>query len=107
MFRMVALAADESAGKIVTGAGREAVSMKTKNILTRKQLAGRLQVEPTWVYEMCRRRAGCREKPMACACIGRHLRYYWPDICEWLRSGDKVAHKEVRNSSPMEPGPAY
>jgi hypothetical protein len=34
---------------------REAVSMKAEYILTPNQLAERLQVKPSWVYEKCRR----------------------------------------------------
>jgi predicted DNA-binding transcriptional regulator AlpA len=73
--------------KITSGEPHEAVPMKPEDILTPKQLAERLQVKTTWVYEMCRRRAGYREKPMPCMRIGKYLRFYWPDICEWMRNG--------------------
>jgi predicted DNA-binding transcriptional regulator AlpA len=69
-------------------APHDAVPMKPDDILTPTQLAERLQVKPTWVYEMCRRGAGYRQKPMPCMRIGKYLRFYWPDICEWMRNGN-------------------
>jgi predicted DNA-binding transcriptional regulator AlpA len=74
-------------GNITSSAPHEAVPMKLDDILTPNQLAERLQVKPTWVYEMCRRRAIHREKPRPCMRIGKYLRLYWPDICEWMRNG--------------------
>jgi predicted DNA-binding transcriptional regulator AlpA len=75
---------------------RESVSMKPEDILTPDQLAERLQVKRSWVYEKCRRRAKYSDAPMPCLNLGRYLRFYWPDICEWLRHGDRHGEKSPR-----------
>lgn len=70
-------------------------SMKAEDILTPQQLAERLQVGVSWVYEKSRRRGEHTEKPLPVLRCGRYLRFYWPDVCEWLRSGtnDRAATK--------------
>ncbi len=73
--------------KISSAAPHEAVPMNPGDILTPDQLAERLQVKRSWVYEKCRRRGKYRETPIPCLRIGRYLRFYWPDICDWMRSG--------------------
>ena len=50
--------------------------MKAEDILTPNQLAQRLQVKPSWVYEKCRRRAKHSWEPIPCLRIGRYLRFY-------------------------------
>jgi hypothetical protein len=70
--------------------------MKPEDILTPTQLAERLQVKPSWVYEKCRRRAKYSGEPMPCLRIGRYLRFYWPDICDWMRNGNS----NRRDASP-------
>jgi hypothetical protein len=57
-------------GKIAASAPNEFLPMNPADILTPRQLAERLQVKPTWVYEMCRRRAGMKN---ICVIIGRTL----------------------------------
>src|SRR5215475_13938147 len=64
---------------------REVIPMKPEDILTPDQLAKRLQVTRSWVYEKCRRRGRYDEPPMPRLQIGRYLRFYWPDVCEWMR----------------------
>jgi site-specific DNA-methyltransferase (adenine-specific) len=34
--------------------------------------------------------------PIPCLNLGRYLRFYWPDICEWLRNGDRRGEKRFR-----------
>jgi len=65
--------------------------MKAEDILTPEQLAERLQVGASWVYEKSRRRyRGSQEcNPLPVLRCGRYLRFYWPDVCEWLRNGTK------------------
>jgi predicted DNA-binding transcriptional regulator AlpA len=75
---------------------REAVPMTPEGILTPKQLAERLQVKTSWVYEMSRGRASYRAKPMPCMRIGKYLRFYWPDICEWMRNTENARQWESR-----------
>jgi predicted DNA-binding transcriptional regulator AlpA len=62
--------------------------MNPEDILTPDQLAQRLQVKRSWVYEKCRRRGKVGERPIPCLNLGRYRRFYWPDICEWLRNGE-------------------
>jgi excisionase family DNA binding protein len=52
-------------------------------ILTPTELAKRLKVNKTWIYERMRQRRG---NPLPCFKTGRYLRFYWADICEWLES---------------------
>lgn len=55
------------------------------DILTVKELAARLKVCPTWVYERMRpnQRKG---NPLPVFKMGRYLRFSWPAICQWLES---------------------
>jgi excisionase family DNA binding protein len=55
-------------------------------ILTPKQVADRLQVGVTWVYEQTRTRASARsDDPLPHIQMGRYLRFDWADVMEWLR----------------------
>jgi len=74
--------------KISNETPHEAGTMKPEDILTPDQLAERLQVKRSWIYEKCRRRRAYSEAPIPCLRIGRYLRFYWPDICEWMRNGN-------------------
>jgi excisionase family DNA binding protein len=56
-------------------------------ILTREQLAERLQLEPSTVYELTRRR---NKHPLPAMKAGKVLRFYWSDVERWLR-GEEVA----------------
>jgi hypothetical protein len=54
-------------------------------ILTPVQLAERLHVKPTWVYEQTRDRADVRNAdPLPFIKMGRYLRFDWKDILSWL-----------------------
>jgi predicted DNA-binding transcriptional regulator AlpA len=54
-------------------------------ILTPAQVAERLQVKPTWVYEQTRDRAGVRNSdPFPYIKLGRYLRFDWEDVSNWL-----------------------
>lgn len=52
------------------------------NILTVEELAARLKVPRTWVYEHLRARAG---KPLPAFRCGRYLRFDWLEVAGWLR----------------------
>ena len=56
------------------------------DILTPKQLAERLQVGVKWVYDHAEK----RDRPLPVLRCGRYLRFIWPDVCAWLRSGDSA-----------------
>jgi predicted DNA-binding transcriptional regulator AlpA len=54
-------------------------------ILTPTQVAERLQVKPSWVYEQTRERAEIRNAdPLPHIKMGRYLRFDWKDVLDWL-----------------------
>jgi hypothetical protein len=54
-------------------------------ILTPEQLAERLQVQVSFIYENTRARAGRRNPdPLPCIRMGKYLRFYWPEVEKWL-----------------------
>lgn len=54
-------------------------------VLTPQQVAARLQVKPSWVYEQTRDRASVRATdPLPHIKMGRYLRFDWCDVREWL-----------------------
>jgi len=60
--------------------------LEPSDILTPEQLAERLQVGLSWVYEKSRARGGHGSKPLPVLRCGRYLRFSWPDVVAWLRS---------------------
>src|SRR6266436_2245163 len=62
-------------------------AMESGDILTPNQLAARLQVGVNWVYEKSRSRGKHTGEPLPVLRCGRYLRFYWPDVCTWLRGG--------------------
>jgi hypothetical protein len=54
-------------------------------ILTPQQLAERLQVKPSWIYEQTRTRSGVRNHdPLPHIKMGLYLRFDWRDVVAWL-----------------------
>jgi predicted DNA-binding transcriptional regulator AlpA len=54
-------------------------------ILTPEQLAQRLQVKRSWVYEQTRYRADARNAdPLPFIKLGLYLRFDWKDVLAWL-----------------------
>ena len=59
--------------------------LEASDILTPEQLAERLQVSKSWVFEQTRHRAKVRNKnPMPCIRLGKYLRFSWVRVCEWM-----------------------
>ena len=55
------------------------------HILTPQQLAERLQVQLSFIYENTRKRAGIRNAdPLPSIRMGKYLRFYWPEVEKWL-----------------------
>jgi hypothetical protein len=55
------------------------------DILTPEQLAERLQVSKSWVFEQTRNRAKVRNNnPLPCIRLGKYLRFSWPQVCQWM-----------------------
>lgn len=63
--------------------------LEPEDILTPNQLADRLQVGLTWVYENSRARASRHGNGLPVLRCGRYLRFSWPDVCHWLRTQAK------------------
>lgn len=63
--------------------------LNPSDILTPDELAARLKVRRSWVYEKMRPRS---RNPLPAIKLGRYLRFNWPSVCEWLQAqsvGDK------------------
>jgi Helix-turn-helix domain len=74
-------------------------------ILTPQQVAERLQVKPSWVYEQTRTRSGVRNSdPLPYIKIGLYLRFDWRDVVAWLERQKMGDHNldpgASRNSRP-------
>ena len=54
-----------------------------QDILTPAEIASRLKVPESWVYEKTRKRCG---HTLPCFRIGRYLRFSWPAVSAWLES---------------------
>ncbi len=66
----------------------------TGDILTPEQVAQRLQVGVRWVYEQTRNREGMRDPdPLPFRKMGKYLRFYWPEVREWLDRQSKRVKK--------------
>jgi hypothetical protein len=59
--------------------------LRPEDILTPQQLADRLQVSKSWVFEQTRNRAKVRNgRPLPCIRLGKYLRFSWIAVCEWM-----------------------
>jgi hypothetical protein len=66
-----------------------AQTLKPEAILTPEELAKRLKVGVSWVYEKSRSRGKHGENPLPVLRMGRYLRFAWPDVVDWMRAGGK------------------
>ena|ERR1700677_1549809 len=57
------------------------VRLKAEDILTPEEVAARLKVPESWVYEKTRVR--CRN-PIPCLRLGRYIRFDWNAVITWL-----------------------
>ena len=63
-------------------------------VLTPQQLAERLQVKPSWVYEQTRNRSGVRNSdPLPHIKMGLYLRFDWRDVLAWLERQKQHAER--------------
>jgi len=59
--------------------------MNPEDILTPEQLAARLQVSKSWVFEQTRNRGKVRnERPLPCIRLGKYLRFSWEQVSRWM-----------------------
>jgi len=64
-------------------------------ILTPQQVAERLQLPESWVYEQTRNRASVRcPDPLPCMKVGRYLRFKWSDVLAWLERQSRKAGRQ-------------
>ena len=64
--------------------------LEPTHLLTPEQLAERLQVKPSWVYEQTRTRSGVRNSdPLPHIKMGLYLRFDWRDVVAWLERQKK------------------
>lgn len=61
-----------------------------KDILTPKELAARLKVGHSWVYEKMRLR---QANPIPVIKMGRFLRFHWPTVSAWLAAQQRNTPK--------------
>jgi excisionase family DNA binding protein len=73
-------------------ASRSNVSLKTEDILTPEEVAARLKVPDSWVYEKTRSR--CRN-PIPCLRIGRYIRFNWSAVVNWLTEGGDAERPDI------------
>jgi excisionase family DNA binding protein len=71
--------------------------VKAEDILTPEELAARLKVPDSWVYEKTRGR--CRN-PIPCLRLGRYVRFDWTSVATWLTA---PAPQDTRPAKPVLP----
>lgn len=75
---------------------RQATVYEPEALLTPAELAQRLKVSVSWIFEQTRRRASVRsEEAIPVVPVGRYLRFYWPDVCEWLKRKAEARAKKL------------
>jgi hypothetical protein len=63
--------------------------LEPADILTPAELASRLKVSKSWVFEQTRNRAKVRNtRPLPCIRLGKYLRFSWGQVCEWMAQQD-------------------
>jgi excisionase family DNA binding protein len=68
--------------------------LKAEDVLTPEELAARLKVPESWVYE--KTRARCRN-PIPCLRLGRYVRFDWNAVISWLTA---AADQEIHATRP-------
>jgi excisionase family DNA binding protein len=65
-------------------------------ILTIHELAERLKVKRSTIYELTRHRGRVRSetRPLPCIKVGRQLRFNWRLVCRWLTELEEARDKE-------------
>jgi hypothetical protein len=65
-------------------------AMDPTDILTPQELADRLKVDKSWIFEQTRKRAKTRNKnPLPVLRMGKYVRFSWRAVSEWLLSQNK------------------
>ena len=64
------------------------ISVSHEPILTGEQVAERLQLEPSTIYELTRRR---NRRPLPALRAGKFLRFKWSEVERWLNESREAA----------------
>jgi hypothetical protein len=74
--------------------------LDSTDILTPQQLAERLKVKPSWIYEQTRNRSGVRNSdPLPYIKMGLFLRFDWRDVLAWLERQKTGKHNPACSAS--------
>jgi excisionase family DNA binding protein len=73
-------------------------TLRPEDILTPDELATRLKVPKSWVYEKTRSRSRNRN-PLPCLRLGRYIRFDWARVVEWLIQEDGDNRLRERKTS--------
>jgi hypothetical protein len=61
------------------------VVLDPADLLTPQELAVRLKVKTSWIFEQTRRRSKVRNKtPLPCIRLGKYIRFDWRAVAAWL-----------------------
>jgi len=64
--------------------------LEPADLLTPEELATRLKVPKSWVFEQTRVRAKIRNKnPLPCIRLGKYLRFSWVAVCAWMSENSR------------------
>jgi hypothetical protein len=75
------------------GLGRH--TLNPADILTSEELAGRLKVPESWIFE--KTRARCRN-PIPSLQLGRYVRFDWAAVVAWLHEGAAAEEKSEKST---------
>jgi excisionase family DNA binding protein len=70
-------------------------TLRPEDILTPEELAARLKVPKSWVYEKTRSR-NRMGKPLPCLRLGRYIRFDWTRVVEWLTQEEDNSKRSQR-----------
>jgi hypothetical protein len=79
-------------------------TLKPEDILTPEELAARLKVRKTWVYEQTRSR---NPNPLPRLNVGRYLRFDWVKVIEWLTKEDSGDHPRKKRTGKWDYEPRF
>jgi hypothetical protein len=59
--------------------------LEPADVFTPAELASRLKVSKSWVFEQTRNRARDRNaRPLPCIRLGKYCRFSWVAVCDWM-----------------------
>lgn len=68
-----------------------------EDFLTVRELAERLRVPPSWVYDRVR----CERDPLPHYKMGKYLRFRWSQVIAWVERCNRPGHSEAGASRPV------